>query len=145
MYNKPAHLSYRMYCVFISRAWQMATPLLMWSTYCSLVLNHIDISSCWCVVSVDRSAFFHGQIEHPGSNFRLFSLDDDPVWVAVNTDGVYVLDMDDVVSGISAESSLIGVVQSSSGITSLCKDMIVGVGDWGVHTGTIQWVSARKT
>ena len=32
----------RLYCDFISRAWQMVTPLLMRSTYCSPVLNHIQ-------------------------------------------------------------------------------------------------------
>ena len=46
-----------------------------------------------------RAAFFRGQIEHPGtSKFRIRSLEDDPVYVAVNTEGVFILDMDDVVS-----------------------------------------------
>jgi len=42
------------------------------------------------------AAFFRGQIEHPGGSIRLWTLDDDPVWIAVNTDGVFILDMDDV-------------------------------------------------
>ena len=44
-----------------------------------------------------RAAFFRGQIEHPGGKMRLRSLEDDPVYIAINTEGVYITDMDDVV------------------------------------------------
>ena len=45
-----------------------------------------------------RAAFFKGQIEHPGSTrFRFRTINDDPVYIAVNTEGVSVIDMDDVV------------------------------------------------
>lgn len=42
------------------------------------------------------SAFFRGEVEHPGR--RLLSTKiDDPVYVAINTEGVYVIDRDDFV------------------------------------------------
>lgn len=41
-------------------------------------------------------AFFRGEVEHPGH--RLLSVNiDDPVYVAINTEGVYVIDRDDFV------------------------------------------------
>jgi hypothetical protein len=40
------------------------------------------------------SAFFRGQVEHPGRRL-LSSHIDDPVYVAINTNGVYVIDEDD--------------------------------------------------
>jgi hypothetical protein len=44
-----------------------------------------------------RCAFFHGQVEHPGRRF--FSpRADDPVHVAINMHGVYIIDEDDFVS-----------------------------------------------
>ena len=49
-------------------------------------------------VLIFRAAFFKGQIEHPGSSrFRFRTINDDPVYIAVNTEGVSVIDMDDVV------------------------------------------------
>ena len=46
-----------------------------------------------CVASC---AFFNGEVEHPGH--RLLSLKtDDPVYVAINTQGIYVIDRDDFV------------------------------------------------
>lgn len=42
-------------------------------------------------------AYFSGQIEHPGRHF-FRNNNDDPVFVAINTDGVFVIDMDDTVS-----------------------------------------------
>jgi len=42
-------------------------------------------------------AFFRGEVEHPGR--RLLSTKiDDPVYIAINTEGVYVIDRDDFVS-----------------------------------------------
>jgi len=41
-------------------------------------------------------AFFRGEVEHPG--YRLLTTKiDDPVYVAINTEGVYVIDRDDFV------------------------------------------------
>ena len=45
-----------------------------------------------------RAAFFRGQIEHPSKKLRLMSMTDDPVFVAINTEGVFIIDLDDVVS-----------------------------------------------
>lgn len=42
-------------------------------------------------------AFFRGQVEHPSRKSKLLSNTDDPVWIVVNTEGVYIIDMDDVV------------------------------------------------
>lgn len=43
------------------------------------------------------SAFFRGQAEHPvkGIVSKVLSTKDDPVYVAVNVDGVFIIDMDD--------------------------------------------------
>lgn len=49
---------------------------------------------CVCVCS-NRAAYFGGQIEHPSR--RIFSNPDDPVYIAINPEGVFVIDMDDVV------------------------------------------------
>jgi len=47
-------------------------------------------------VCVASCAFFNGEVEHPGH--RLLSLKtDDPVYVAINTQGIYVIDRDDFV------------------------------------------------
>ena len=40
------------------------------------------------------SAFFRGQIEQPGKPI-LFDKMDNPVFIAVNTEGVFLIDMDD--------------------------------------------------
>ncbi len=57
-----------------------------------------------------RAAFFKGQIEHPGSSrFRLRTINDDPVYVAINTEGVSVIDMDDVVKFCQVTRSCISV------------------------------------
>ena len=50
------------------------------------------------VVYFYRAAFFKGQKETAGRKRSLLNLEDDPVYVAVNPDGVYVIDMDDIVS-----------------------------------------------
>ena len=42
------------------------------------------------------AAMFKGQIEHPKKGVQIRQNKDDPVYVAVNTEGVSVLDMDDV-------------------------------------------------
>lgn len=42
---------------------------------------------------------FKGQVEHPGR--KLSGNVDDPVYVAINPDGVFIIDMDDVVSGLT--------------------------------------------
>jgi hypothetical protein len=46
----------------------------------------------------NRAAFFRGQVEHPGR--KLSGGVDDPVYVAINSDGVFIIDMDDVVGSI---------------------------------------------
>lgn len=57
---------------------------------------HAYLKFCW-KFPFYGSAFFRGQIEHPDKGgIRILSLHDDPVWIAVNTDGVFILDMDDV-------------------------------------------------
>ena len=43
------------------------------------------------------AAFFRGQVEQPGKPL-IFNKMDNPVWVAVNTEGVFLVDMDDDVS-----------------------------------------------
>jgi len=48
------------------------------------------------VIVAVRCAYFRGEVEHPGH--RLLSVKiDDPVYVAINTEGVYVIDRDDFV------------------------------------------------
>lgn len=49
---------------------------------------------------VSRSAFFRGQAEHPAKGIvsKYLSTKDDPIYVAINTDGVFIIDMDDFVS-----------------------------------------------
>jgi len=42
-------------------------------------------------------AFFRGEVEHPGRRLLATKIDD-PVFVAINTEGVYVIDRDDFVS-----------------------------------------------
>jgi len=55
---------------------------------------------CLCFVVFVSCAFFRGEVEHPGR--RLLSTKiDDPVYVAINTEGVYVIDRDDFVSFIA--------------------------------------------
>jgi len=51
---------------------------------------------CW-KLPYYGAAFFNGQIEHPGSTIRIRDTPDDPVYVAINPDGVFIIDMDDVV------------------------------------------------
>jgi len=52
-----------------------------------------------CNVVLLSCAFFRGEVEHPGR--RLLSTKiDDPVYVAINTEGVYVIDSDDFVSSV---------------------------------------------
>jgi len=51
------------------------------------------------MVVLFRAAFFKGQIEHPG-NPVFSSINDDPVYIAVNPTGVFIIDLDDVVSYI---------------------------------------------
>ena len=54
------------------------------------------------------AVFFKGQIEHPDSGgFRLRDLHDDQVYVAINPDGIFIIDMDDVVSAAGTKT-LIG-------------------------------------
>ena len=61
-----------------------------------IVFQHI-FSIC-CNISVfSRAAFFRGQIEHPAAKLQLRTLMDDPVFVAINPEGVFVIDLDDVV------------------------------------------------
>jgi len=50
---------------------------------------------CICV----SCAFFRGEVEHPGRRLLATKIDD-PVFVAINTEGVYVIDSDDFVSFI---------------------------------------------
>jgi hypothetical protein len=45
---------------------------------------------------VSRAAFFRGQIEHPGQAV-IKSVKDDPVFVAINPCGIFIIDMDDSV------------------------------------------------
>ena len=66
----------------------------------TLDLTFRTIKPWWLLSSLYyfRAAFFKGQIEHPGSTrFRFRTINDDPVYIAVNTEGVSVIDMDDVV------------------------------------------------
>jgi len=58
-----------------------------------LYLKYLNV--CWDLPYYG-AAFFRGQIEHPGGGMRLLSLQDDPVWIAVNTEGVFILDMDTI-------------------------------------------------
>ena len=56
------------------------------------------------------SAFFRGEVEHPGR--RLLSTKiDDPVYVAINTEGVYVIDRDDFVSFTTFTNGVIVTLQ----------------------------------
>ena len=56
---------------------------------------------------VVRSAFFRGQAEHPvkGIVSKVLSTKDDPVYVAVNVDGVFIIDMDDFVREVLFSSN----------------------------------------
>ena len=59
----------------------------------SLQAKTIHISSFF------RCAYFSGQIEHPRGIMGMFSsVHDDNAYVAVNTDGIFILDVDHVVS-----------------------------------------------
>ena len=51
---------------------------------------YVQLMLCCC-----SCAFFRGQVEHPGR--RLMAVDD-PVFVAINLHGVYIIDEDDFVS-----------------------------------------------
>lgn len=46
-----------------------------------------------------RAAFFAGQIIHPRNKIlvKFFGYPEDPVYVAINMDGVFIIDMDDVI------------------------------------------------
>lgn len=54
------------------------------------------LETCWNLPYYG-AAYLRGQAEHPGSRGLLSSPVDDPVYVAVNVDGVFIIDMDDVV------------------------------------------------
>lgn len=56
------------------------------------------------ITIIYRAAFFRGQIEHPGQAL-LTSVKDDPVYVAINPCGIFIIDLDDSVSNRSAELS----------------------------------------
>ena len=75
---------------FYSKLGELEEPQHLMRAY----LTYLKI--CW-KLPYYGAAFMSGQIEHPGRHFFRSSVDD-PVYVAINTDGVFVLDMDDQVS-----------------------------------------------
>ncbi|CAD5122954.1 DgyrCDS11347 [Dimorphilus gyrociliatus] len=63
----------------------------------TLMVEYLD----WCRDNLPfyGGAFFAGQIVHPRNKLlvKLFGQPEDPVYIAINMDGVFVIDMDDVI------------------------------------------------